>query len=172
MLGVPVGGAQWLLVPEVRVAVEEVLGLGVAVELDQDPVRVDEVAEVLPADGVARRIAALARGALRHLGHGQELVAEGRQPGVRHALRVVRAGVDGKKGETLAFGIERRQPLVQREAVGARPGRPEGTLRDRLPAFRVETARRRALHLGVDERDAIGREGRQPLHRGPLAGRP
>ena len=155
-----------------RVAVEEVLGLGVAVELDQDAVRIDEIPEVLAAGAVARRGRPLASGALLHLRHRQELVPERRQAGMRHPLGVVRPGEDGQEAEPLTRGIERRQPLVQGETVGARAGRPERALRDGLALLRVEPPGRLSLDLRVQQVDAIRRERRHARNRRPLAGGP
>ena len=114
----------------------------------------------------------LAGGALGHLGHGQELVAERRQPGAGHSLRIVRPGVDGQEAEALAVGVERGQPLVEREPVRARPRRPERALGDRLTPLGVEPARRRLVDGGVQQVDPVGLERRQTRHGGPLPGRP
>ena len=158
--------------PEVGVPVKQILGLGAAVELDQDAVRVDDIAEVLPARPVARRARPLAGGALGHLGQGQELIAEPGEAGARHAHGIVRPGVDRQEPEPIPRWIERRQPLVQGQSVGARAGRPERALRDRLAPLGVEPAGRRNIDFGVQQVDAVGGERRQPGHGGALPRRP
>ena len=168
MFDIPVHGAQRRLVPEVQMPEEQVVGLGVAIELEQHPVRVDQITEVLAVGPALWRCP---RQRIE-LGDRQQPVAIRRQPRVRHSVRVVRPGMDREEAETFAAGIERRQAFVERQPVGAGTGRPERALRRCVVAGRVERSRRRFVDPIVEMMDAVGRERRESGHLRDLAGRP
>ena len=124
---VPVDRAQGLLVPEVEVAVEQVLGRGVPVALDEDAVGIDEVAEVLAARAVAGRVRPLAGGAIGHLRHRQQLVAERGQ--VRSAAPLRRRPARCRRGASRSDRRPGRARSAARRGRGRRCSAPSSRTR-------------------------------------------
>ena len=79
-----------MFVPEMRVRVEDVFRLGVAVELDEHAVRIYKIAEVLAVGAPLRGNTVQCL----DLFDRTQLIAERAEAGVRHSLGIVRPGVD------------------------------------------------------------------------------